>query len=98
MDIEMREIKDHLVHISAQLLELQVGLRRLEEHSKLEAAFGVATALEMDCAVAEAIRQTRANSRRQLDIVLRAACAPLESKAFDRTVLLDLIRQKLPDS
>jgi hypothetical protein len=91
----MDEIKNHLVHVSAQLVELRASLSRLETHSGIKEAAGIATPLEMSCAVTGAIRGIRATSLEHLDAVERAARVSLEAKAFDGNALRGLIRGEL---
>jgi len=93
-DRAARRLEDHLVHISAQLVELQVRLRRLEKNSGIEEARGVATSAELAVAVMDAIRETRATLE-HAHSVERAAQASLEGKAYDADALRGLIRTEL---
>ncbi len=89
------EPKDHLVQISAQLVELQASLRRMEKHSGVEEARGVATTEELKSVVQRAIEETRATQFRHAKTVGRAARALLEGKAYDQDTLRNIIDEEL---
>jgi hypothetical protein len=95
MPLTRDDLKAHLVHISAHIVELQVMLSRIESHSGIAETMGVATTSEMSFAVDEAVLEIRASSIGDLSAVERAVRARLQAKAFDSRVLLDLIRTAL---
>ena len=92
---KMNEIKDHLVQISAQLVELYASVSRLENHAEIKERTGVASLHDLEFATRHAIDECRANSSRHSNAVIRAVRVELEAKAYDVGALGDLVKRSL---
>jgi hypothetical protein len=88
-------LKDHLVHISAQLAELKIVLSRIEKHQQITEASGVATQTDILNEVISAIKETQANSVQHSRSVYRVVLSSLEARAFDNLAVQDCIVEKL---